>query len=141
VNRPRIPGNPLTLDGKRILLVEDDDRLYCLLKHALQDIGCEVFGCSAHLVSLWGRAPTAHVDAALIDNSEAPPVSALIQQLGSSGVPILLIGERDSPSSSGSKPRCAHLTKPFTEEDLLYGIVEAIGGRSADVRLSASGTA
>ena len=127
--RPRIPENPLALHGKRILLVEDDDRLYCLLKNALQDIGCEVFGSSAHLVGLWGSAPTAHVDAALIDNSETPSVSALIRQLGKSGVPILLIGACDSGEGSGSQPRCLHLTKPFTEEDLLYGIAEVVGAR------------
>jgi DNA-binding response OmpR family regulator len=132
VNRQRIPANPLALDGKRILLVEDDDRLYCLLKNALQDLGCEVFGSSARLVSLWGSASAAHVDAALIDNSDTPPVSALIRQLGKSGIPILLIGACDSSEGSGSHRRCPRLTKPFTEEDLLYGIVEALGTRHTD---------
>jgi hypothetical protein len=127
INRPRTRANPRALEGKRILLVEEDDRLYCLLKNALLDIGCEVFGSSAHLVGLWGSAPTAHVDAALIDNSDAPPVSALIRQLGKNGVPILLIDGRDSHATSHAQPRCARLTKPFTEEDLLYGIVEVIG--------------
>jgi hypothetical protein len=138
VNRQSILDNALSLDGKRILLVEEDDRLYCVLKHALQDIGCEVFGSSAHLAGLWGSAPVARVDAALIDNSETPQVSALIRQLSSSGVPIVLIAARDSHERVQSRAPCARLTKPFTEEDLLYGIVEAVGGLCPATRVSAA---
>jgi DNA-binding response OmpR family regulator len=128
VNRYSTLENSRTLRGKRILLVEEDDRLYCALKHALQDIGCDVFGSSAHTVGLWGDAPIAHVDAALIDNSEAPQVSALVRRLRSSGVPIVLISPRDSSGRFQSQLPCSRLTKPFTEEDLLYGIAEAVSG-------------
>jgi hypothetical protein len=128
VNRHSTLENSLTLRGKRILLVEEDDRLYCALKLALQDIGCDVFGSSAHTVGLWGDAPVAHLDAALIDNSETPQVSALVRRLRRSGVPIVLISTGDSNGWFKSQPACPCLTKPFTEEDLLYGIVEAVGG-------------
>jgi DNA-binding response OmpR family regulator len=139
VSRSPVATGP-TLYGKRILIVEDDDRLYCALKDALQDMGCEVFGSCAHVASLWDSAPNAHVDAALIDDAGAPQIPALIRQLEDLAIPVVMIGARATTQRSGPLSHYPQLTKPFTEEDLVYSIVAAIGARCAGSKAHAFGT-
>ena len=114
------------LYGKRILVVEDDDRLYCALKDALQDVGCEVFGTCTHVSGLWDAVPNTYVDAALIGSSGPTQLSSLTRQLSDRGVPILLMTTRQSTEVPGPLRRHRRLVKPFTEQDLVYGIVAAL---------------
>lgn len=114
------------LYGKRILVVEDDDRLYCALKDTLQDVGCEVFGTCTHVSGLWDTVPNSYVDAALIGSSGPSQLSSLTRQLSERGVPILLMTNRRSDEVPGA-PRGHHkLVKPFTEQELVHGIVAAL---------------
>lgn len=117
------------LYGKRILVVEDDDRLYCALKDTLQDAGCEVFGTCTHVSGLWDAVPNTYVDAALIGTPQGSvglsQFASLARQLTERGVPILLMTSRTAQRMPGNAQHSS-LVRPFTEQDLIYGIAAAL---------------
>lgn len=118
----------VSLYGKRILVVEDDDRLYHALKDSLEDVGCEIFGSCERMSGALDSVPSSHLDAALIDLDplSMQSVASLAGRLNNRGVPILLITGR----ISGELPRMLrsyrHLKKPFTERELLDSMVGAL---------------
>ena len=120
------------LRGKRVFMVEDDDRLYCALKDTLHDAGCETFGLFTAASENLYAVPTSQFDLALIDVGRLDPrFTCVIQNLNERGVPILLITGRtrtDLPPQLQARP---WLAKPFTEQDLLDGIASIIGGQGA----------
>ena len=120
-----VSNSPLL--GKRVLIVEEDDRLYGALTSALRDAGCETFGA----VGLPGDAlflfPKCRLDAALLDiNLRTPAALRLVERLNERGVPLLLVSADPPaklPPSLRDEPR---LGKPFTEEELLESLTRAI---------------
>jgi DNA-binding response OmpR family regulator len=125
-----------SLQGKRVFVVEDDDRLYCALKEALQEAGCETFGSSSAISKSLDAIPESYFDLALIDVSrEDTHLKALVRRLQDRQVPMLLITADRSrrPASPARLPGC--LNTPFTEQELLEGVLEVIGS-SATQRCS-----
>lgn len=111
-------------------MVEEDDRLYCAMKDALQDAGCETFGLFTAVSETLNAVPQSHIDVALIDLSQHDPrFTAVFHQLSRRGVPILLITERRASAVSDLLPARSRLAKPFTEQDLLDRIREAMNGQ------------
>jgi DNA-binding response OmpR family regulator len=121
-----------SLRGKRVFVVEDDDRLYCALKDALQGAGCETFGSSSAISKSLDAVPESYFDLALVDVSrEDSHVAALVQRFRQRKVPLLLItAERSQQPSSPAHSR-GRLNRPFTEQELLEGVLEVIGYSAA----------
>jgi DNA-binding response OmpR family regulator len=112
-----------SLRGKRVFVVEDDDRLYCALKEALQDAGCETFGSSSAISKSLDAVPESYFDLALIDVSrEDSQLAALVRRLRERGVPMLLI----TAERSSQPHRPGYLSAPFNEQELLAGALEVI---------------
>jgi DNA-binding response OmpR family regulator len=112
-----------SLRGKRVFVMEDDDRLYCALKEALQDAGCETFGSSSAITKSLDAVPESYFDLALIDLSrQDPQLAKLVRRFRERGVPMLLITAERS-----SQPHVPGFLKaPFNEEELLEGVLEVI---------------
>jgi DNA-binding response OmpR family regulator len=124
-----------SLRGKRVFVVEDDDRLYCALREALQEAGCATFGSSSAISKSLDAAPESYFDLALIDVCRQDShLAALVRRLRERQVPMLLIipGRKHPAASTGSR---GCLTTPFTEQELLEGVLEVIGS-SATQRCS-----
>ena len=110
---------PMSLAGRRILVVEDDMMIAVLIEEVLQELGCVVVG------------PVGKLDAALhLAGSEVFPVA---ERLRIRGIPFVLAsgyGDWALPEAFRRQPR---LTKPFTYEELeaqmrlLFSVQE--GGR------------
>ena len=116
-----------SLFGKRILLVEEDDRLYCALKDALRAAGCETIGLPAHFPDVSAIVPGSHVDAALVDISwSGRRLSAITRQLDERSVPIPYIGTLGTSGLPVRAPAAKPLRRPFTEQELLDGMLETI---------------
>jgi DNA-binding response OmpR family regulator len=128
-----------SLHGMRILLVEEDDRLYCALKETLEDAGCEVLELLARLPDTSEIMPTSHIDAALVDLSwHGLPMTTIARQLGLRRVPTLCIGTVGSAEQFVGIGSVQELQKPFTEQELLHRISETIRTRKSVAEIVAT---
>jgi DNA-binding response OmpR family regulator len=111
------------LEGKRVLLVEDNGLLSYVLEQTLREAGCEVIGPYGRLHDAMVAANRRHIDLALLDiNLRGELVSPLAHQLRERRIPFLLA----SAYQAGDVPRAlqsaARLRKPFTDDDVLAGL-------------------
>jgi DNA-binding NtrC family response regulator len=126
----------VSLRGKRILVVEEDDRLFCALTGALHEAGCETFGLLAHFPDAAATIPESHVDAALVDVEwRGTPFQMLVKRLNERNIPVLFIGPQLPVSAAGAHRAPKHLRKPFTEQQLLDGMVAIVGTPPEPIRL------
>lgn len=114
------PTDPLSLTGKRILIVEDEPLVALELGQVLNDAGAVVIGpaaSAAHALALIGTEP---VDAALLDgNLQGEMVDAIALALQSRGVPFLFVsgyGRDHLPAGFDAVPIVA---KPFAAPVLI----------------------
>ena len=123
-----IAATPALLRGKRIILVEANDALFCALKDALEDAGCEVVGSPLSEACL--LVPFANADAALVDNASADAAfEALARVLAERQIPTIFIAP-EPPGGMLSRWQ-THLRKPFTEQELLQSVCAAVGKQMA----------
>jgi DNA-binding response OmpR family regulator len=115
------------LEGKRVLLVEDNGLLGFVLEETLREAGCEVIGPFGGLHDAMRAANARCIDVALLDiNLRGELVSPLAHQLRERRIPFLLT----SAYHCGDLPRAlqsaAQLRKPFTDADLLSGLATVL---------------
>lgn len=136
------PADRKFLHGKRILLVEGDDRLYLALSTTLRDAGCQIAGLLAHFSDAAPvTVPSQHIDAAVIDVGwTGVSFASIAEQLDGRSVPILYIGVEELGGLPASSRLFKQLRKPFTERELLDGLFEAINGCSPADSLESSVT-
>ncbi|HMN43018.1 MAG TPA: hypothetical protein PKE27_00455 [Povalibacter sp.] len=108
------------LRGRRILLVEDDDQLYRALRECLVDAGAEVLGALAFMPRGTGLVPLTYVDVAIIDASHAGTGIVLARELQQRGIACVLLAAAALPAIETHG--CCHLSKPFTEAQLLDSV-------------------
>jgi hypothetical protein len=124
------PGDRLHLSlyGKRIMLMEDDDRLYGAIRDMLEDYGCEILGSCFRISGPLDTLPRSHLDAALLDleRVSAARSSALVGRLQARGVPIVLITHEAREHLPRTLQACGRLLKPFSGEEMLRGLAGAI---------------
>ncbi|HKE96576.1 MAG TPA: hypothetical protein VKB34_19865 [Povalibacter sp.] len=126
------------LKGRKILLVEDNDQLYCALRESLADAGADVLGAVAFMPRGTGIVPLTHIDVAIIDaSSRSSNWLVLARELQQRGIPgVFIAAERLSFMNACG---CRYLSKPFTEEQFLVCVGAALN-RVADAPLHAAGT-
>lgn len=109
-----------SLDGRRVLVVEDEMLIAMLVETALQDENCTVVGPYGSLSEAMEAARTETLDLAVLDiNLAGKLVFPAAEVLAARGVPFLLLsgyGEIALPSNRRHWPICA---KPFSLSDLL----------------------
>jgi hypothetical protein len=122
----------LSLSGKRIMWMEDDDRLYNAIKDTLEDFGCEILGSCARICGPLDVVPNSHLDAALIDLEKLSTARsmAIVAALQARGVPIVLITPLMTDDLPIAMRACDRLLKPFTCRAMLSGLAAVIAGSS-----------
>src|SRR5262245_25542291 len=82
--------------GRKILLVEDNDQLYCALRESLADAGADVLGAVAFMPRGTGIVPLTHIDVAIIDaSSRSSNWLVLARELQQRGIPgVFIAAER-----------------------------------------------
>ena len=113
------------LNGKRILVVEDDHHLADQLCQALRQQGAVVLGPAPtpyYAMHLLGRRG---VDIAILDDFlHGIPVFALADELTRRGIPVLFTGTAETfPPRFQDEPR---LQKPYDQNQLLTRIAELV---------------
>ncbi len=113
------------LEGRRVLVVEDEMLIACMIEDVLQELGCVIVGPAGRLDAALQLATDEALDAAILDVSiRGGRVYPVANQLLVRGIPFLLssgYGDWALPENLRDQPR---LTKPFTLDDLEQKIRE-----------------
>ena len=122
-------AQPPDLQGRRVLVVEDEMMISMLVEDMLSDLGCAVVGPANALDAALELAKSeSDIDAAVLDvNLAGQPVFAVADVLREKGVPaIFATGYGDSGLRDIDRGAPV-LLKPFRAGDLARALGEALG--------------
>jgi len=109
----------LALDGRRILVVEDEMLVSMLLEDMLADFGCRVVGPAPTIAEAMPLASGAEIDAAVLDlNLGGDPIFPVADALKARGVPFVFASGYGSGGLSEAHRGAPMLQKPFRQADL-----------------------
>lgn len=116
---PDVPTRPL-LEGRRILVVEDESMIWMLIEDGLSEEGCQVVGPAARLDDALRAAASETLDAALLDvNLGGQPAYPVADILAERGIPFaFLTGYGEAGLNEAYRHRPV-LKKPFTLNKLV----------------------
>ena len=117
------------LNGRRVLVVEDESLVAMLLETNLEDMGCTPVGPASNIDDGETMArDTADLDAALLDvNVAGRQVFPVAEALKARGVPFIFstgYGEGGLPDEWRGNPT---IQKPFTEAAVRDALMKAMG--------------
>ncbi|KQY91735.1 response regulator [Brevundimonas sp. Root1423] len=117
------------LDGRRVLVVEDESLVAMLLETILEDMGCTPVGPASNIDDGMAMATDGqHLDAALLDvNVAGRQVFPVAQALKDRGIPFVFstgYGEGGLPDEWRGQ---ATIQKPFTEAAVRDALMKAMG--------------
>jgi DNA-binding response OmpR family regulator len=115
-----LEASPRSLDGRRILIVEDEALIAMQLENALAEAGCTVVGPAARLSEAFDLIYSSPIDAALLDVNVAGERSyALADILRSKNIPYAFVTGFEAGSMLPSHLKSAPvLPKPFENAQL-----------------------
>lgn len=117
------------LNGRRVLVVEDESLVAMLLQTILEDMGCTPVGPASNIDDGEAMArDTTDLDAALLDvNVAGRQVFPVAEALRARGVPFVFstgYGEGGLPDEWRGNPT---IQKPFTESAVRDALMKAMG--------------
>jgi CheY-like chemotaxis protein len=123
-------NSPATsLDGCRVLLVEDETLVSMLMEDILVEFGCVVVGPAARLEAALKIAAEEAVDIALLDVNLAGQRSFPIADLlAERGVPFIFVsgyGEQGLEAPHQNRPV---IQKPFSPEAISQALLDCLNG-------------
>ncbi len=117
------------LNGRKILVVEDETLISMLFEDVLGELGCEVVGPALNIRKATELANTAAIDAAILDvNVNNDPIFPVAEILARRGIPLVFssgYGSTGLPPFWQDRPT---LPKPFNIEDVEAALRSLIGG-------------
>lgn len=123
------PRRPATLEGARILLVEDEPLVALDLRYELEDAGATITGIARTVAEAIAATEAGGIDLALLDgNLKGEPVDEVAQALDGQGVPFCFVsgyGREHLPQGFDHAPL---IEKPF-RPDMLRGTLTALLAR------------
>lgn len=123
-----MPDTAQPLDGRRILIVEDEYFIAMQVKRWLLAAGAEVVGPVPSVEQALDLIEEDSLDAAVLDvnlgnNDTVYPVA---DKLSALGVPYLFATGDVKISGAAAHRRCSQLVKPFVEAELLRAMSNLI---------------
>ena len=118
----------IDLQGRRVLVVEDEMMIAMLVEDMLADLGCTVIGPAHGLEAALRLAATeTGLDAALLDvNLGGQPVFAVADALRAKGVPAIFSTGYGEAGLRDVDVGAPVLQKPFRAGDLARALTEAL---------------
>jgi CheY-like chemotaxis protein len=116
-----------TLEGIRVLVVEDEVAISLLLEDMLLDMGCEIVGPAGRLAAAKDLASTERLDLAVLDvNLAGQPIYPVAEALAARGIPFVF--STGYGSAGIEEPyRCRPvLQKPFAQRELERALKSAL---------------
>jgi CheY-like chemotaxis protein len=119
--------HPITLGGKRILVVEDEALASMLIEDELRDAGAEVLGPAQSvgdaLRLVEAAAANGGINAAVLDiNLQGDVVGTVADRLAALGVPFLFATGYQEGCDTGGHGTAPILHKPFGPERLIAAV-------------------
>ena len=118
----------MSLDGVRVLLVEDEAIIAMTAEDMLEELGCTVAATASNLQEAFACADAHDFDVALLDinlnGQQSLPVAALLDQRGTPFVFTTGYGAAGSGAEYADAPL---VTKPYQIRDLETAIRQALG--------------
>jgi PAS domain S-box-containing protein len=115
-----VPDRRRTLEGKRILVIEDEPLVSMEIESNLANAGCEIVGPAATLDRAKSLAETADYDAALVDvNLKGQPVDELATLLTKKNRPFAFVTGYGRDALPSGFRGAIILGKPFSADQLL----------------------
>jgi CheY-like chemotaxis protein len=115
------------LNGRRILVVEDDYLVAMLIQDVLEDAGCVVSGPVPRLAEAVDAATADRCDAALLDvNLGGQQVFPVAEVLSQRHIPFMFItgyGAASLPQEHHKRPM---IRKPFRNDELLNALCNLV---------------
>jgi len=125
-------ANADTLQGLRVLVVEDEAAISLLLEDMLLDFGCEVIGPAARLSAALDAVEREVVDLAILDvNVAGEPIYPVAETLARKGVPFVFSTGYGSAGIKDAYRDRPVLQKPFAQHDLQQKLIDARRGARA----------
>lgn len=116
------------LEGRRVLVIEDEALLSMMLEDILESIGCEVVATAARFDDAMMKAEALDFDVALLDVNLNGTCSAPIGlRLAQRGIPFVLATGYGSRLPE-SVPAAPILQKPFDRNGLARAMLVALAG-------------
>ena len=107
-------ASPLSLEGRRILVVEDEMLVSMLIEDILLDLGCEIVGPASRVPKALEIALSERVDAALLDmNVAGERVFPVADALAERGIPFAFVSGYGDEVLDGSHAGRPVVKKPF----------------------------
>ena len=118
----------VSLDGRRILIVEDSPVVGPFTADMLEELGCEVLGPAPNMATARELIERERFDAAVMDvHIRGETVFPLCERLQAEGVPFLLTSgyaDWQIPDRWTDRPR---LQKPYRLEQMAEALAAVIG--------------
>lgn len=117
------------LDGRRILVVEDEIAISMLLEDMLLDMGAEVVGPASRIAAALVLAQGEALDLAIVDvNLAGEPIYPVVAALARRGVPFVFSTGYGSGGIEEPYRDRPVLQKPFSQADLERHLKAALFG-------------
>lgn len=117
-----------TLEGLRVLVVEDEMLVAMAIEEMLERFGCTVVGVEARVRRALEFASRESVDAAVLDvNLAGEKVFPVAEALARRGVPFVFSTGYGAAGVDADFPGAPVLQKPYPEEALARALAEAVG--------------
>ena len=119
------------LNGKNVLLVEDEPIVSMLVEDMLAGLGAQVIGPAAHLGQAVELAQNARFDVAVLDmklgSDSSEKVAEVLQERA---IPYVLATGFDSPPPGCGNRAAPLLQKPYLQDDLARALEQALEAHS-----------
>jgi CheY-like chemotaxis protein len=119
------------LDGRRVLVIEDEYMVAMLIEDMLRDLGCEVAGAASRFDDALDKARSLPLDVAVLDiNLAGRPTFEIAQALRKRGVPFVFASGYGSAGVPEPLRDAPFLQKPFRRGDVnraLHAALEKAG--------------
>jgi CheY-like chemotaxis protein len=117
-----------SVEGLRILVVEDESLVTMLIEDTLADLGCDVVDKASRLEEAVEKAAKLEFDVAILDvNLNGQHTTAVAEILSKRGIPFLFAtgyGVAGVPDAFRTSPL---LHKPFARADMVRALSAAVG--------------
>ncbi len=119
----------MQLEGKRVLIVEDEMLVAMTLEDTLLDLGMTIVGTAMHLAPAIELARVCEIDVAVLDinlhGGRSYPVADIMLQRG---IPFIFATGYGHAEGTGAYAGIPVLTKPYSPADLVGALIKVFKG-------------